>query len=131
MPNDQFARPVEIDWFAAGADLKTLAEEESRKRPTLPEYEDRYPLRDIPLLALDVEPHEISDSESMGRWCLNHRSLDQFSGEFLQIALIVSSGLSFKPVNVDALTFLFHTLSLFLMTTRICNSVARSTPRIS
>jgi hypothetical protein len=117
MPKDPFARPVEIDWFAAAADLKTLAEAESRKRPTRTEYEDRYPLADIPLLALDVEPHEISGSESIGRWCLNHGSLDQLTGEFLQIALLVGSGLPFRPVNVDAFTFLFHTLSLFLVTT--------------
>jgi hypothetical protein len=117
MPNDQFARPVEIDWFAAAADLKALQEAEFRERPTLPEYKDRYPSADIPLLALDVEPHEISGSEPIGRWCLNHGRLDQFSGEFLQIALNVGSGLSFKPVNIDALAFLFHTLSLFLVAT--------------
>jgi hypothetical protein len=116
MPNDQFARQVEIDWFAAAADLKTLAEAESRERPTLPEYKDRYPLADIPLLALDVALHEIRGSESIGRWCLNHASVDQFVGEFLQIALMVGSGLSFRPASVDALTFLFHTLSLFLVT---------------
>jgi hypothetical protein len=106
-----------IDFQNAAAKLKALAEAEAMQRHSLSEYSERTDTTKIPLLAIDVEQHELEGRELSGIWCLNHGPLDQFSSEFMELAGNLGIGLPGKPRSIDPLTFLLHNLSLFLWRT--------------
>jgi hypothetical protein len=103
-----------IDFPDAAAKLKVLAKAEAEQRPSLSEYPERTGPTKIPLLAIDVEQHDLEGRQVTGIWCLNHGPLDEFSSEFMELAANLGKGLAGRPRAIDPLTFLLHNLSLYL-----------------
>jgi hypothetical protein len=103
-----------IDFPDAAAKLQVLARAEAEQRPSLSEYPERTDPAKIPLLAIDVEQHELEGRQATGIWCLNYGPLDEFSSEFMELATNLGKGLAGRPLAIDPLTFLLHSLSLFL-----------------
>jgi hypothetical protein len=108
----------EVDFSDAAVQLKTLGDAEARQRQSLPEYRERTSLEKIPLLAIDLEPHELGQRQGSGVWSLNHGPLDQFASEFLELGVSLGKGLPGRPRGIDPLTFLLHNVSLFLWITQ-------------
>jgi hypothetical protein len=98
---------MDVDFSDAAVQLKTLGAAEARQRQSLPEYLERTSLEKIPLLAIDVEHHELEQRQGSGIWSLNHGPLDQFASEFLELGVSLGKGLPGRPRGIDPLTFFF------------------------